>query len=226
LDAALLNVEVDIEESSLRAPFSGVVSKRFRDEGAILAPGSPLLRLVDDQHLEAWIGLPAELAAQRSAGEQFLLTVGDDEVQANVASILPELDVTTRTRTVIFAVTSNDQVVPGQIVRVEIEDSAHAQGFWVPIGALTRSSRGLWSVLVAERPAGKNHMTAARRDVEVLHTTGQRSLVRGTLMPGDAVIIDGTHRVAAGQRVTDGRLAQQSRQGGTSDSDSAATTLR
>ena len=40
-----------------------------------------------------------------------------------------------------------------------------------------------------------------RRDVEVLYTNGDRVLVRGTLNPGNQVIVDGTHRFVSGQLV-------------------------
>jgi multidrug efflux pump subunit AcrA (membrane-fusion protein) len=40
-----------------------------------------------------------------------------------------------------------------------------------------------------------------RRLVEPLHSEGDRSLVRGTLRPGDQVIAAGTHRVVPGVRV-------------------------
>jgi len=44
---------------------------------------------------------------------------------------------------------------------------------------------------------------ALREAVEVLHVTGDRAYVRGTLNDGDRVIADGVHRVAPGTRVTE-----------------------
>ena len=40
-----------------------------------------------------------------------------------------------------------------------------------------------------------------RRVVEVLHTEGDQVLVRGTLQDGELVVIDGLHRIVAGQLV-------------------------
>lgn len=40
-----------------------------------------------------------------------------------------------------------------------------------------------------------------RRTVEVVHTEEDRALVRGTVYPGDRIVVDGLHRVVPGQRV-------------------------
>jgi multidrug efflux pump subunit AcrA (membrane-fusion protein) len=37
-----------------------------------------------------------------------------------------------------------------------------------------------------------------RRELEVLHASGDRVYVRGTLQPGDAVVTDGTQRIVPG----------------------------
>ena len=56
-------------------------------------------------------------------------------------------------------------------------------------------------MLIAETKGDGGELVAVRRDVEVLHAESQRTLVRGTLQEGDEVIVSGTHRVVAGQRI-------------------------
>ena len=54
------------------------------------------------------------------------------------------------------------------------------------------------------------HQVIARRDVELLDTSGTASFVRGTMLPGDQIVSSGTHRVVVGQYVStiNGKLAQ------------------
>ncbi|GAX36526.1 hypothetical protein [Nodularia sp. NIES-3585] len=47
---------------------------------------------------------------------------------------------------------------------------------------------------------GKSY-TVQEKAVEILHQTGDRVLVRGTLQPGDRIVANGTHRVVPGQKV-------------------------
>ena len=205
LDASLADVNINIGESALRAPFAGMVGERFLDEGAIVSPGSPILRIVEHRHLEAWIGLPASLTQTLDQGQTISLLVQGTPHASRVKSVMPELDPTTRTRTVIFELQEARDLVPQQVARVSLPETIECDGFWLPATALTRGNRGLWSVYVMEvdEPAeGPSTTLAARRNVEVLYTEGERILVRGTLTDGDRVISAGTHRIVAGQPVT------------------------
>jgi hypothetical protein len=83
--------------------------------------------------------------------------------------------------------------------RIEVKEN----GFWLPIKALVRGKRGLWSCYVAEPDSDSPQRSlVVRRDVEILHNESDSVYVRGTLSDGDQVIIDGIHRVTAGQLVT------------------------
>ena len=83
---------------------------------------------------------------------------------------------------------------------------SYVGGTWLPLSALTESSRGLWAAYVAvELPAQENTDGAThrllRRDVEIVHTDSERVFVRGTLADGDAVVREGLQRLVPGQRV-------------------------
>ncbi len=203
LDAALKDLEVDIDDAHLTAPYDGRIARRYVDEGTYVSPSSPTIRYVEHGNLEARIGLPVDIARTLSVGSRHELSIGERRYPATVKLVLPELNMTTRTRTVVFALESQaaQSVVPGEVVRVEIAETVNASGYWLPTAALSRGSRGLWSVLVVANDAGTPTEVAKRRDVEVLHTQEERVLVRGTLQPGDRVIAGGTHRVVEGQAV-------------------------
>jgi hypothetical protein len=106
---------------------------------------------------------------------------------------------------------ASESIVHGQVVRLELEETVEAAGFWLPSTALTQAERGLWSAFVGEDERSSDSTTqtglfrVARRDLEVLHTESDRVLVRGTLQAGEQVITGGTHRVVPGQVV---RLAK------------------
>jgi RND family efflux transporter MFP subunit len=213
LDAAIADIDVDLRKSKLTAPFSGTIARRLADDGTVVEAGQPVFRLVEDQALEAWIGLPAHATSQLTEGSTRRLRIHGDYFDATVASRFPEVDPATRTRTVVLelAPSASTRVVHGQVVRLELEETVQINGFWLPSTALTMGARGLWTALVVEGEAGGSDsaktgsLRVARRDVEVLHTESDRVLVRGTLNPSDRVVTGGTHRVVPGQLV---RLAK------------------
>jgi hypothetical protein len=89
---------------------------------------------------------------------------------------------------------------PGDLARLEITRRIDEPGFWLPLAALTESSRGLWAVYVANGSDGETGVIE-RRELEILHQETDRVFVRGTLASDDRVVVAGIHRLVPGQSV-------------------------
>ncbi|WP_339734392.1 efflux RND transporter periplasmic adaptor subunit [uncultured Gimesia sp.] len=203
LDASLADNQVDLDDAVLKAPFSGRISKRYADEGTVISPNTPLFRLVEDQKLEAHIGVPVEMAQNLERGTQQKVQLNGKTYEATLKAILPELDPVTRTQEVVLALNSeaSQSLVPGQVIRIAISDSVQMQGFWLPLSALARGERGLWSAYAVIDGKQQGEIVLEKRQIEVLHTEGDRVLVRGTLQTGDRIVVDGIHKLANRQPV-------------------------
>ncbi|TWT99239.1 Multidrug resistance protein MdtA precursor [Botrimarina colliarenosi] len=195
LEASVADILHELDDSVLLAPYAGRIAKRRVDEGTVVSPGAAVFELVEADTLEAWIGLPPQAAAQVEVGLQTTATIAGTDYVAIVQSVRPELDVTTRTQNVVLRLDSPAGLVAGQVVRVGVREPVAMPGFWVPTQALSPGRRGLWTVLVAEEGA------AAARPVEVIEADGDHSFVRGALEAGEHVIVEGAHRIVAGQAV-------------------------
>ena len=202
-NAQIDRINLDIEKSQLKAPYSGTIAQRNVNIGTVITVGQPIVRLVDDNNLEARIGIPAKKANQLAIGSSHRLKIGKQIIAGRVTSILPVVDSTTRTVTVIFKLNQSRGIRSGQVVSVELSDSIPLSGYWLPTGALVKGTRGLWSCYVVGEadPQNSRVFSIQRKDVEVISIQGDRLLVRGTLTPGDRVIIEGTHRIVNGQMV-------------------------
>lgn len=202
IDASLRQIAVDRSKSILTAPFDGRISARAVDEGVVVSGGQTVLSLVEAGPLEARVGLPPDIADTLTPGTTYPVQVGNRTVTATLTALLPELDSASRTVTATLTLSGADLTV-GETVRLLLNETQPTDGFWLPATALVPDDRGLWSVYVLGDtvPNTPQQFTVARRQVEVLHTEGDRVLVRGTLQPGDRVIADGTHRVVVGDRV-------------------------
>jgi len=93
LEANLRRVALDLEECVVRAPRAGVVETVFLEPGELLAPGHPLLRLIDLDALEVTLFVTNADLAEVSPGMRA-------EV---VADAYPESPVTGTVRTVAVA---------------------------------------------------------------------------------------------------------------------------
>lgn len=200
LEASLEMVDHDLEDCRLEAPYAGTIAERFVDEGVVITPQTPIVQLIEQGRLEAWIGLPAEQAATLLEGQQVSLRCQNKDLTGTVEGVLPNLDQATRTRQIVVTLPQSTSFVAGQLVRLTIREQIPTECFALPTTALIGGSRGLWSCFaVATDPEGD--LRVERRDVEVLHTTGEFAMVRGTLRDGESIVADGVHRIAAGQRV-------------------------
>ena len=195
-------VGVELDDSRLLAPFAGTVGQVRSDAGTVVAAGAPVMRLVETGVLEAWVGVPARAAGRLEVGSQHDLQTRSGTARATIRALLPELDPSTRTTTVIMTV--NDPasgLVPGQVVHVRLSESTPVvDGSWLPLTALDRGERDLWSVF-ALVTSDDGLTRVERRDVEVLHVDTDRALVRGGLRPGETVVATGVHRLVPGEAV-------------------------
>lgn len=203
LDASLASLKVDLDQSTLKAPFTGIVAQRLLDEGTVVNPGQPILSLVEAERPEARIGVPVGVANRIIPGSQQQLQIGFKTYQAKVMSIAPQLDTNSRTVSVILQLEDSLQgeLKSGQIAKLQIAETIDESGYWLPTSALAKGVRGLWTCYVLGQRITESGQTAFNlepRELEVLHTEGDRVFVRGTLQNSDRVIVNGTHRLVPG----------------------------
>lgn len=208
LDASLRLLDVELEDCVLRAPFQAIVVERLLDDGETVAPGDAVARLIEDRPCEAWIGMPVAAASRWQKGDRATVEVEDVDVPATVSAVLPEIDLATRTQTVVFQLDPLEaddagdlRPAPGMLARVVTPQRIAADGFWTSASALTHGRRGLWAIAVAAPTDPPLLATVATRDVEVLYQDGDRAFVRGAVAAGELAIVEGRHRVVDGQPV-------------------------
>jgi RND family efflux transporter MFP subunit len=199
IEARLADVNHELDDSVLVAPYAGRLVARRVDEGSVIAAGQGVFDLIEDGKVEAWVGVPATVAGALRVGDELGVMIDDARRRATVQSVRSEVDPQTRTQNVVLRVEQDPAAAPlvaGRIVRIEIRQSVAGQGYWLPTAALSPRLRGLWAALVVD-----DDDTIATRDVEVIEVDRDRSFVRGALLPRERVVIEGAHRVVAGQRV-------------------------
>jgi RND family efflux transporter MFP subunit len=204
LQAALDGNRVRQDKARLYAPFAGVVSERFLEQGSTAAPGSPVLRLLETDRLEAHIGVPRQLAGALQRGDKVALTVAGRQLSGKVLAVGAELKSHSHAVKIRIALPSTD-LLAGSLVELEMAERIGLSGFVVPETALTASLRGLWRVYVLKPDAQGDLFQVEARDLQLRYTDEQQAFVLGGLNDGDRVIASGVHNVVPGQLV---RLAQ------------------
>ena len=194
--AQLHALDIDLEKSVLRAPYAARIGRRLLDRGAVTQPGTPVFTLVAAGKREAHIGIAVEQAAFLEPGTIYALSWRGKRIEARLRAVRPDVNPVSMTTVAIFELPPEVTAFDGEPVSVRIPREVVADGGWLPMSALLEGERGVWTVLALE---GQEARTTTRREVvEVLHVSGDRAYVHGTLNDGDRVVADGIHRIAPG----------------------------
>lgn len=199
---------MELQQSTLKAPFSGTIAKRLVDEGTVVSVGESILTLVETGTLEVHVGVSVNTASRIPLGSNQQLQIGSKTYQAQVLSTLPQLDSATRTLTVVLGLDESaaTEVRVGQVARLKLSENIADSGYWLPTTALVRGVRGLWSCYVlgnSENVANNPNQAfrVEKQELEILQTESDRVFVRGTIQNNDRVIVNGNHRLVTGQLV-------------------------
>jgi multidrug efflux pump subunit AcrA (membrane-fusion protein) len=199
LQGQVAALEVDLADTQIVAPFSGIISRRYLDEGAITGPQSVALRLICCSPLEARFGISVADAKRLRLGESVMITVGERTFDSLITRIEPELDLSSRTQT-IYVTFPNDcraDIVPGETASLAMVEE-QGDALWIPISALSRAARGLWTVYAVSDTG-----VVERREVQVVETDTELARVAGTMITrGERLVSGGLHRITPGMKVS------------------------
>ncbi len=196
--ATMKSIDVRIDKARLRAPFDAIIAARLYDEGRVVETGEPILHLLERGALEARIGIAGSLVSELEIGAAANVTIGGASYVGVVSAVLPVRNRSSRSVDAIIALDVDDQSIrQGDLAQLDIGAEINEGGYWLPLTALTESTRGLWAGYVAE-PGTNGTAEVRRRELEILHQETDRVFVRGTLRPGDRVVSTGVQRLTPG----------------------------
>ena len=194
------SAQLELNKSTLKAPYNAVVAERLAQTGAVVAPGTPVLRLVTASGREAHIGVPSDVARRLQIGSTHTLLLQGQQVIARLRSVREDLDPATLTVGAVFDLPDDVISVVGESAVLHVAETVTSDGGWLPVTALLEASRGLWDVLTIT-PDEQGKPRAGRESVEILYTRGNEVFVRGTLPDNVAVVASGLQRISPGDLV-------------------------
>ncbi|WP_210180296.1 efflux RND transporter periplasmic adaptor subunit [Mesorhizobium sp. WSM3873] len=179
--AAAERLQAQLDRTTIRAPFDGIVSSKPAVTGSIVQAGTELMKIVRDGRLEVGVLVPEKVLTAISAGQPAnIVDASGRAFSGSVSQVAETVNATTRLATVYVAVGEGSGLKPGMFARVTIETAASRQ--------LTVAERALvWH-------AGKPTVLVVGDDGKVT----ERPIVTGTRQNGRVAIENG---LAEGDRV-------------------------
>ncbi|MEL7046480.1 MAG: efflux RND transporter periplasmic adaptor subunit, partial [Pseudomonadota bacterium] len=184
-EAQLRAAERQLEDTTVIAPFAGIVTQRLVSLGQTVSAGEALLQLSDDREYELTVELEQrdwDLLAHPIAGTEVALFHRDGTAMgaARVRQGGGFLDPQTRQRRVFLSVTNGDSsLLAGDFVRASFNGRLIPRTLELPESALTRTGH-VWFV------DADNHLQ--RLEPDILLRTEERLVIRAPKEQDEALI--------------------------------------
>ena len=197
LEAEIEGVEAQIEQTELRAPFSGIIGLRQVSVGAYATTTTKVATLTKTSPLKVEFNVPERYAGMLPEGTELTFTAEGDLTTRNAKVYASDSRVDPETRT--FAIraiypNADEKLIPGRYVNVNLVTQRFENTLAVPSEAIV-SEMGIDKVFVC-----KNGKAQPVEIAKGLRTDAMVQVLRG-LVPGDTVITSGTMQLRSGQKV-------------------------
>jgi RND family efflux transporter MFP subunit len=200
-EAELAIARERVAQHLVRAPFTGVVSRRLAEAGEWVGTGTAVLELVAVNDL--WLDVRVPQQFWNRLGEDVRLAAFADALpgealDAQVDARVPVNDPAARTFLLRLLVhDETGRLTPGMSARVEIDIPGGAAATLVPRDAILRYPDGTTTIWLAV--PHDNGWVARQAQVEVLRLAGANAELAGTLPAGARVVTRGNEGLAEGE---------------------------
>ncbi len=209
IEGRLAESNLQLRDSTLRAPYNGVVAQRFVEENQTIVANKPVVRFqnVDEIDIVADVPEAAMAADIRSAAIARMVaefsTAPGQQFPVRIKEVAQVADPTTQTFQVRVAMKAprNVLVLPGMTATVAAtyrRPNALGRRILVPISAVYKQDTGdqvAWVI-------GSNQMVSRRLVKMGAAAGGQIEIVDG-LRPGDRIVVAGAPFLSEGMKVRD-----------------------
>ncbi len=196
---ALKLAQKRLNDATIHAPISGVVSRRYLDLGGMALPASPLFEIVNIDTVKAAVEAIEVQLSQLALNQQASIEVDGIDVQmsGHVAFISPTLMPARRTATVEILIDNPEGTLkPGMFAKVTVPVEVHTDAILISRASLVEDSNTkTQNVFVIENGVSQ------RRVVEIGLLRGGAVEVLSGLTEGEAVVTAGQHSLKQGESV-------------------------
>lgn len=189
------SAEHDLEQTKLRAPFSGVVTERLAQRGEYVATGAAIARLVDTVHVEARVQAPLALLSSVKPNMELPIKVGNGQLPATVRTVVPVGEERSR-QFELRMVLADSAFKVGSALEVGLPERDATEALVVPRDAIAVRQNGHYLMRI------RSDNTAERIAITSIATDGDLVTIDGPVSPGDRVVVRGVERLQHGQQVT------------------------
>ena len=197
--AALEQARVALNEATIEAPVTGIVSRKYIDEGDMAGPARPLLRIVAIDTVKISAGVNERYLSKLKQGSTIgLISVSaypDEVFRGKLHRI--GIDVNRRTRTIPIELRLDNpkhRLHPGMFASLKLILDKHKNVTVIPDDALVREEGLVYTFVIDGNTAHRRRLTLGISD-RALHE------VLDGITIGDVIVTSGQHLLREGDEI-------------------------
>jgi RND family efflux transporter MFP subunit len=190
-----------LADCQLRAPIAGFIGMRQIEVGNTVAPGVPVISVVDLNPVKVRVGIPESEVGKVREGARAVVSVpslNGQQFEGRVEAIAAASDPASRTYVSKIVVPNPSRVLlAGMVSEAHLIGDAQVNAITLPGSAIVRDERGVTQVFVLA--SGQNRVRSRRVDVGAM--IDNEVEIRSGLTGNEQVVVDGQHYVRDGSIV-------------------------
>jgi RND family efflux transporter MFP subunit len=199
--ANLERLQLDVAQTTLRAPFAGQIAERFMEIGEYASVGEEVVRLLDLDNKEAVARAPLAAARYLESGDSVTLrTDAGDVVSGEVRALVETGTAVSRVVEVRATLPDERTWVVGEAVSLAAPTGEERAVLGVPRDALVVRREGAFVFRISDADE-EGRRTAERISVRLGGGSGDFVEVTGDVSEGDSLVVRGAERLRDGQTV-------------------------
>jgi RND family efflux transporter MFP subunit len=212
-EAALTSVRSQLKDATISAPMSGIIGKRYFENGDMANPAVPVVSIVKMDKVKITFDATEEDLGKLAVGQDAYVTVRsfpDRKFSGKVTRISPVLDPLTRMVDVEVLMDNPDKILkPGMYAEVEVITGTLTDVMVIPrlatIESTTMEDKNggqqvvkNFYVFIVDSVAQK----VSQKKLDVLYINHSRLAAKGGIRIGDKVVISGQNNLRDSSAVT------------------------
>lgn len=189
--------ETALDQGTLRAPVSGIVTAIYKRPGEAVDTTTPVAAIGPPQQNVATLDVPGTDAAQISTGNPVTLTFpGSTHTgEGAVTAVVPAVDPATQNATVVVS-----GVPPSAVAGTAVEAQivvAHVRGVVIPQSAIVQDPQSGNAVVFVQQRESDGSVKFEQHDVVVRHEDGVTAEITSGVRPGQRIAAQGAFSLLA-----------------------------
>jgi len=197
-EATLAQEKLKLQYTKIIAPFSGEVSRRYVDEGALVSPSTPIVNLVHTDTLKVLANILEKDIPYLKKGMNVRVRVEaftDKIFEGKIMHISSSLDLNTRTLQAEIYIPNNEHLLkPGMFSRIEITLVEKPKALVISKNAIMEQGKEKFVFVIRGNQATKRSIITGYEQDQFIE-------VREGLFEGDQVVVRGQESLREGSTI-------------------------